>query len=140
MKRKLIAYFLLFLLTPIPIYAQVTVPPAADNHMETFDAAIVTLQSQNFSAGGKYLQYLRRTSTDTGPRCPIDQAACPDIPGAPSNPKFDYLVNIYKGPYGDGFESVGYYYGNQDTIYKRVINHGPETWREHDWTIVSEVN
>jgi len=136
MKQITVFVLLLLLLLPQSVCAQQTVPPAADNHLETFDAAIVTLQSQNYSAGGRYLQYLRRQSTDTGPRCPGDQAACPEIPGAPDTPKFDYVVNVYRTTSGDGFESVGYYYDNDGNVYRRSINHGPETWRSHDWIIV----
>lgn len=128
---------IMLLCIPVAVAAQGHVPPSADNHLETFDTAVAALQATNYASNGRYMQWLRRQSTDTGPRCPSDQAACPEIPGAPDTPKIDYVVNVYLSDSGAGFECVGYYYANDDVIWKRVINHGPETWREHDWKIVA---
>lgn len=136
MRALVIVAIIMLLGVPVAVSAQGQVPPSADNHLETFDAAIVTLQANYYSAGGKYLQYLRRQSGDSGSRCPNDQAACPEIPGAPDTPKLDYVVNVYSSPDGNGFECAGIYHANDETTYKRVINHGPETWREHDWQLI----
>lgn len=46
-------------------------------------------------------------------------------------------INVYESPDGHGYEVVLRVRVN-DRQYRRVLQHGPETWRERDW--VEEVN
>ena len=43
-------------------------------------------------------------------------------------------IDVYSGPYGDGFVLVSVM-GHDGNIYTRLVNEGPETWRDEDWTL-----
>lgn len=66
--------------------------------------------------------------TFVSPLCPPDAATCP--PPLPAPDGVQVYVNTYTGPTGDGYEIV-YEYQN----WRKIENHGPETWRAQDWHI-----
>jgi hypothetical protein len=137
MKRITIIILMGLIMAPVQsVNSQANVPPGMDKQFTQFNAAIVAHQADNLTTHGRFLQYLTRKPGDVGPACPNDQATCPEIPGiSPAN--LDFTVNIYTSPHGEGYECVAVYHGPQDTTWKKVINHGPETFRSHDWVEVT---
>lgn len=71
-------------------------------------------------------------ATFVSPLCPPDQDGCPDAITVPDG--MTVTVNTYVSPMGDGYEVV-YETIQAGMLYRRVVNHGPETWRERDWYI-----
>lgn len=47
---------------------------------------------------------------------------------------FALTVNVYDGPAGRGWEAVIEMVDNGQ-LWRRVVNSGPETWREQPWTV-----
>lgn len=134
--KKYTLILLLLLMLPVHAGAQGNVPPGMNVQFEAFDTAVTTHQVSEHAIHGRYLQYLTRAPDDTGPTCPNDQATCPEIPGL-SPAVLDFVVNIYTIPLGNGYECVAIYHGPSDQDWRRVINHGPETWRNSDWEPIS---
>lgn len=48
---------------------------------------------------------------------------------------FSIIINVYSGPYGNGFTVVVETVDGGAT-WQRTLHHGPETWREHGWLVV----
>jgi hypothetical protein len=49
-----------------------------------------------------------------------------------------WWVDVYDGPIGRGYQ-ICFETKRAGVVYRKVVNDGPEEWREQDWTEVKEV-
>ncbi len=129
-----------------------TLPAAARNNANSFaDSFLPTLttrQATYKSSNGRYFQGLR--TMDDADLAPGGGNATPKLNRKPSDQAVDWTtmvvglaaqwpvsmeVQIYVGPAGDGFTLVLEVKGTSNEFWRRTINVGPETWREHDWRL-----
>jgi hypothetical protein len=139
--------------TPTP-----TTPPSGAQTRATIDAALtqhwtkINNWMNNYAAGrgGRFFQGLRSHSVvpaggqaaapDRLSSRPTDQAETlgelwngAQLPGLVP---FALTINVYDGPDGRGWEAVIEMVDNGQ-LWQRVVNSGPETWREQPWALVS---
>lgn len=120
----------------------------ADTAIATFLPTLTTRQAAYLArTGGRtYWQGLEtHVTTPTGgtsaaptlTRKPTDQAESWSDEGhsVPSR-SFSFTVNVYKGPSGHGYELVCQFL-DAGGRWRRVVNVGPETWREQPWTFLA---
>lgn len=74
---------------------------------------------------------------DGGKPSDVTKVAPPELKTkAPAG--YVWWVDVYDGPYGKGYQIC--FEILRDTItYRKVVNDGPEEWREQDWTKVEVV-
>jgi hypothetical protein len=119
-----------------------------DAQIENKWATFVTWQENYRAANGVYFQGLRshrgavpdsngRGNAPTGlDDRPTDRShALREFwngVGMPNNTPFEISIDVYSGPAGDGFTVTLLTVDGGQTM-RRVLNHGPETWREAAW-------
>ena len=117
------------------VLADASPPGVVVNQVAQFDSDMSTMQITYTTSHGRYLQ-LRSIppNTQPGPEyCPDDVPECPTF-SLPAAHATSLEVNVYTSPYGIGFEIVAVYeQPGTGTLWRRVYNHGPETWRERAW-------
>lgn len=113
--------------------------------LAVFDADVAMTQAAYFSRERRYAQCIATSSNgpgDGGRKAPELTRAPTDQPNAweallqGSRMQSTWLstmrIDVYDGPQGKGYV-VTSHYGDGGRVFERAINHGPETYRSHDW-------
>lgn len=113
--------------------------PEADSYLEKMAADIAAVQTQYLNSRGSYWQGLKTHATNPRDGEKLPHAAPINTPTneadnwnanvLPATSPISFTVNVYDGPHGKGYEVVGELELRGVTV-RRVINVGPETWRD----------
>lgn len=161
MKQKffltLIALLVLFALAASPMQADAAQVVQYPAELQYYDAQIdlmlprlAQFQAQYYGVNGRYYQALEShtaapdvpTVPDAINNSPTDQpedlalfwesfAELPDVLA------WSFRIDTYSGPDGDGYVVTVTTVVNGQP-WQRVINYGPDTWRDADWYLVSQ--
>ncbi len=118
-----------------------------DTAITTWLPIVSTKQAAYFARTGRYWQGLESHlvtptgGTPTAPtltRHPTDQVeSWADEGYAIPAQSFSITVNVYNGPGGWGYELV-FRFRDAGGVWSRVVNVGPETYREQAWSFVPD--
>lgn len=93
----------------------------------------VTEVTKHFEAEKEVYQVLK------GAKKPSDVAKTfPAEEKAKEPAGYTWWVDVYEGPKGSGYQ-ICFEVLRGAVTYRKVVNFGPEEWREQDWTEVKEV-
>ena len=124
-------------------YAQVTINTEAETEFAPISTVIEQKQNDYFNQKGKFWQGIKtldepsEEAKDTKKkRKPTDVDEDWEDMGIPipKKSKYSYQVDTYEGEQGHGYTTT-IKYKDKGKIYMKVINNGPETYRERDWEL-----